>query len=152
MTVERDDSGAIIGAKPRADDAWNRFAERVSSARRCWPARQFFSRNVRRGQGTPTVARARADYAHKIRPGVAMDGSILSRLETEWLVACFFGSSRDMPPHVRERLQSVGFVDEVTLTAAGIRWVQTGGPGTVPRRSTRSQDGSGGARPSPPRV
>ena len=40
-----------------------------------------------------------------------MDGPILSRLETEWLVAWFYGRSRQMPPSVQERLQSVGFMD-----------------------------------------
>ena len=57
-----------------------------------------------------------------------MDGPILSRLETEWLVAWFYGRSRQMPPSVQERLQSVGFMDGVTLTAVGRRWLQTRGP------------------------
>jgi hypothetical protein len=78
-----------------------------------------------------------------------MDGSILSRLETEWLVAWFYGRSRQMPPSVQERLQSVGFMDGVTLTAAGRRWLQTSGPDTASKHGRRGQDGSGGARPSP---
>jgi hypothetical protein len=81
-----------------------------------------------------------------------MDGSILSRLETEWLVAWFYGRSRQMPPHVQRRLQSVGFMDGVTLTAAGRSWLQTRGPDTTPKHGRRGQDRSGGARPSPRRV
>jgi hypothetical protein len=77
-----------------------------------------------------------------------MDGPILSRLETEWLVAWFYGRSRQMPPSVQERLQSVGFMDGVTLTAVGRRWLQTRGPETT----RRGQDGSGGARRSTRRV
>ena len=78
-----------------------------------------------------------------------MDEVILSRLETEWLVAWFYGRSRQMPPSVQERLQSVGFIDGDNLTDAGRRWLQTRGPETVPRSSTRSQDGSGGGAPEP---
>ena len=78
-----------------------------------------------------------------------MDGSILSRMETEWLVAWFYGRSRQMPPQVQERLQSVGFMDGVTLTAAGRRWLQARGPdNTVAKNGRRGQDESGGARPS----
>ena len=81
-----------------------------------------------------------------------MDELTLSLIETEWLVACFHGSSREMPSHVRKRLQSVGFMDEATLTVAGRRWLRTRRQVPVPRPSTRSQDGPGGVRPSPRRV
>ena len=81
-----------------------------------------------------------------------MDGSILSRMETEWLVAWFYGRSRQMPPQVRERLQSVGFKDGVTLTAAGRRWLQARGPDPAAKNGRRGQDGSGGRGPSPRRV
>ena len=77
-----------------------------------------------------------------------MDEVTLSLMETEWLVAWFYGRSRQMPPSVQERLQSVGFMDGVTLTAVGRRWLQTRGPETT----RRGQDGSGGARRSTRRV
>ena len=77
-----------------------------------------------------------------------MDEVTLSLMETEWLVAWFYGRSRQMPPHVQERLQSVGFMDGVTLTAEGRRWLQTRGPDTT----GRGQDGSGSARQSTRRV
>ena len=81
-----------------------------------------------------------------------MDEVTLSRMETEWLVAWFDGRSRQVPPHVQERLKSVGFIDGVNLTVAGRRWLQTMGPHAVPKNGRRGQDGSGGARPSPRRV
>ena len=40
-----------------------------------------------------------------------MDGVALSRMETEWLVAWCYGRSQQMPPHVQERLKSLGFID-----------------------------------------
>ena len=55
-----------------------------------------------------------------------MDEVILSRLETEWLVAWFYDRSRQMPPQVQELLKSIGFIDGDNLTAAGRRWLQTG--------------------------
>jgi hypothetical protein len=95
-----------------------------------------------------TVGRARADKRSRSGREWRMDGSILSRLETEWLVAWFYGRSRQMPPHVRERLQSLGFMDGVTLTAAGRRWLQTRGPDTTPNSRRQGKDGSGGGPPS----
>jgi hypothetical protein len=59
----------------------------------------------------------------------------LTRLETEWLVAWFYGRSRQMPPSVLERLQSVGFMEGVTLTAAGRRWLKERGPDVNKRPS-----------------
>jgi len=66
-----------------------------------------------------------------------VDGVTLSRMETEWLVAWFYGRSR-IPPHVQERLKFVGFIDEVNLTAAGRRWLQSRGPDTVPKGRRRA--------------
>ena len=54
-----------------------------------------------------------------------MDEVILSRLETEWLVAWFYDRSRRMPPQVQELLKSIGFIDGDSLTDAGRRWLQT---------------------------
>ena len=81
-----------------------------------------------------------------------MDEVTLSLMETEWLVAWFYGRSRQMPPSVQERLQSVGFMDGVTLTAAGRRWLQTRGPDTTPKYGRRGKDRSGGPRPSARRL
>ena len=53
-----------------------------------------------------------------------MDGVTLSRMETEWLVAWFYGRARLVPPHVQERLKILGFIDGVNLTDAGRRWLQ----------------------------
>ena len=53
-----------------------------------------------------------------------MDGVPLSRMETEWLVAWFYGRARLVPPHVQERLKILGFIDGVNLTDAGRRWLQ----------------------------
>jgi len=65
----------------------------------------------------------------------------LSRIETEWLAACFYGRSRLMPPDVRVRLESFGFIDgRPQLTAAGTRWLD------------EWKNGSGGRRPRPRRV
>ena len=56
-----------------------------------------------------------------------MDELVLSRMHTEWLVAWFYDRSRQMPPHVQERLESIGFIDGDNLTDAGRRWLQTRG-------------------------
>ena len=48
-----------------------------------------------------------------------MDAVTLSRIETEWLAACFYGRSRLMPREVRERLEFLGLIDDRSqLTAA----------------------------------
>jgi len=60
-----------------------------------------------------------------------VDELVLSRMHTEWLVAWFYDRSRQMPPHVQERLESIGFIDGDNLTEAGRRWLQTRGPHTV---------------------
>jgi hypothetical protein len=81
-----------------------------------------------------------------------VDGVTLSRMETEWLVAWFYGRSQQVPPHVQERLKSVGFIDGVNLTAAGTRWLQARGRGTHPNSRPHGQDGSRGGHPSLGRV
>ena len=67
-----------------------------------------------------------------------MDEVTLSRMDTEWLVAWFYGRSQQVPPHVQERLKVVGFIDGDNLTDAGRRWLQTS------RTHTVSKDGRGG--------
>jgi hypothetical protein len=53
-----------------------------------------------------------------------MDEVTLSRMETEWLAACFYGSSQRMPTDVRKRLQFLGLIDDRgELTAAGKQWI-----------------------------
>jgi hypothetical protein len=53
-----------------------------------------------------------------------VDRVTLSRIETEWLVACGYDGARLMPPDVRERLEFLGLIDgRSELTAAGRRWL-----------------------------
>ena len=77
-----------------------------------------------------------------------MDEVILSRLETEWLVAWFYDRSRQMPPHVQELLKSIGFIDGDNLTDAGRRWLQTRCPVRHSKSAPEGQDRSGGGHPS----
>jgi hypothetical protein len=81
-----------------------------------------------------------------------VDGVTLSRMETEWLVAWFYGRSQQVPLHVQERLKSVGFIDGVNLTTAGTRWLQARGRDTHPNSRRQGKDGFGGGHPSPRRV
>jgi hypothetical protein len=58
-----------------------------------------------------------------LRPNRCMDRVTLSRIEIEWLVACYHDSARLMPRDVRERLEFLGLIDDQRqLTAAGTRW------------------------------
>jgi hypothetical protein len=67
-----------------------------------------------------------------------VDAVTLSRIETEWLAASFYGRSRLMPREVRERLEFLGLVDDRSqITAASRRWLD------------ESRVGSGGGRPRP---
>jgi len=68
---------------------------------------------------------------HDVARERRVDELVLSRMHTEWLVAWFYDRSRQMPPHVQERLESIGFIDGDNLTEAGRRWLQTRGPHTV---------------------
>ena len=77
-----------------------------------------------------------------------MDELVLSRMHTEWLVAWFYDRSRQMPPHVQERLESIGFIDGDNLTEAGRRWLQTRGPAGHSNRLAEGKDRSGGGHPS----
>jgi len=53
-----------------------------------------------------------------------VDRVTLSRIETEWLVACGYDGARLMPPDMRERLEFLGLIDgRSELTAAGRRWL-----------------------------
>ena len=58
-------------------------------------------------------------------PGVwRMDVMTLSRMEAEWLAACFYGRSQRMPREVRERLEFLSLIDDRgQLTAAGKRCI-----------------------------
>jgi len=48
----------------------------------------------------------------------------LSRIEIEWLVACYHDSARLMPLDVHKRLKALGFVgDGANLTSAGKQWL-----------------------------
>jgi len=77
-----------------------------------------------------------------------MDELVLSRMHTEWLVAWFYDRSRQMPPHVHERLKFIGFIDGDNLTAAGRRWLQTRGPVSQSNRLAEGQARYGGGHPS----
>jgi hypothetical protein len=53
-----------------------------------------------------------------------VDRVTLSRIETEWLVACGYDGARLMPTDMRERLEFLGLIDgRSELTAAGRRWL-----------------------------
>jgi hypothetical protein len=69
---------------------------------------------------------------------VAVDDVTLSRIETEWLAACFYGRFQRMPRDVRERLKFLGLIDDRSeLTPAGKRWMDERIPSGVRRpRST----------------
>jgi hypothetical protein len=62
-------------------------------------------------------------------------------MDTEWLVAWFYGRSQQVPPHVQERLKVVGFIDGVNLTDAGRRWLQSSRPHTVSKGRHPAGDG-----------
>ena len=69
-----------------------------------------------------------------------MDRVTLSRIETEWLVACCYDRARLMPRDVHERLKFLGLIDgRSELKAAGRRWLD------------ELREGSGGGRPGPTR-
>ena len=78
-----------------------------------------------------------------------MDELVLSRMHTEWLVAWYYDRSRQMPPHVHERLKSIGFIDGDNLTAAGRSWLQTRGPVRPSNCRAERQDACGDGHPSP---
>ena len=64
-----------------------------------------------------------------------VDGVTLSRIESEWLTACFYGRSRLMPRDVHERLELLALIDDRSqLTAAGRRWLEERVPGLHPGR------------------
>jgi hypothetical protein len=53
-----------------------------------------------------------------------VDRVTLSRIETEWLVACCYDRARLMPRDVHERLKFLGLIDgRSEPTAAGRRWL-----------------------------
>jgi len=103
--------------------------------KQCGPAIPFSHEDARRRHGLLQVAGREPISPHDVAGLWRVD---LSRLETEWLIACFYGSSRLLPRDVRERLEFLGLIDGgVRLTAAGRRWLD------------EWRDGSGGGRPGP---
>ena len=140
MTIERDGAGNIIGVVPR---------DVFDPARRCGPARHFVSvRLARRAGKSYRFPRVSRYIVHDPGREWRMDEVILSRLETEWLVAWFYDRSRQMPPQVQELLKSIGFIDGDNLTAAGRRWLQTRGPVSHLNCRAGGQDRSGAGHPS----
>src|SRR4249919_2537889 len=76
------------------------------------------------GAGAPTVAARDPDKADRAGWKWRVDRVTLSRIEIEWLVACYHGSARLMPRNVYERLKSLGFVDDgANITSAGKHWL-----------------------------
>jgi len=94
------------------------------------PSRSFFSEDAKTTSRPPQVAAHEPISPHNVAGKWRVDGVTLSRVETEWLAACFYGRSRLMPRNVRERLELLDFIDDRgQLTAAGRRWLEEHFPG-----------------------
>ena len=75
-----------------------------------------------------------------------MDAVTLSRIETEWLVACFYGNSRLIPRDVHERLEVLKLIDDkVTVTEAGKRWLYSACKAQYPKPRGQARAASAAA-------
>ena len=76
------------------------------------------------GQGLLQLPRATPISLQRAVWKWRVDRVTLSRIEIEWLVACYHGSARLMPRDVHERLKSLDFVDDAaSITSAGRQWL-----------------------------
>jgi len=113
-----------------------------------FPSGTISPHDARRDRGSYSGARASRYIAHDRSREWRVDELILSRLETEWLVAWFYDRSRQMPPQVQELLKSIGFIDGDNLTDAGRRWLQRADRTPSRRVAVGRPRGSGGGRPA----
>ena len=86
--------------------------------------RYYFSPRREMRQGLLRLPRATPISPHRAGWKWRVNRVTLSRIELEWLVACYHDSARLMPRNVYERLKSLGFVDDAaTITSAGKHWL-----------------------------
>lgn len=76
------------------------------------------------GQGLLQLPRATPISLRRAGWKWRVDRVTLSRIEIEWLVACYHDSARLMPRDVRDRLEFHGLIDDQReLTTAGKQWL-----------------------------